>query len=97
MVLGREAQGFFDFVDVESIEVIKGPQGTLFGKNASAGVINIRTKAPEFDFGGSADISYGSFDEIKIRLRTLNMHLESRDGILSQWKSQTQNLSLVSL
>ncbi len=67
VVLGREAQGFFDFVDVESIEVIKGPQGTLFGKNASAGVINIRTKAPEFDFGGKADISYGSFDEIKIR------------------------------
>lgn len=67
VVLGREAQGFFDFVDVESIEVIKGPQGTLFGKNASAGVVNIRTKAPEFDFGGKADISYGSFDEIKIR------------------------------
>lgn len=67
VVLGREAQGFFDFVDVESIEIIKGPQGTLFGKNASAGVINIRTKAPEFEFGGSADISYGSFDEIKIR------------------------------
>ncbi|WP_109355670.1 TonB-dependent receptor [Sphingorhabdus sp. EL138] len=67
VVLGREAQGFFDFVDVESIEVIKGPQGTLFGKNASAGVINIRTKAPEFEFGGKADISYGTFDEIKIR------------------------------
>lgn len=67
VVLGREAQGFFDFFDVEAIEIIKGPQGTLFGKNASAGVVNIRTKDPEFDFGGGFDLSYGSFNEIKAR------------------------------
>jgi len=67
VVLGREAQGFFDFFDVESIEIIKGPQGTLFGKNASAGVINIRTKDPEYEFGGGLDVSYGSFNEVKVR------------------------------
>ncbi|NRA30233.1 MAG: TonB-dependent receptor [Parvularculaceae bacterium] len=67
VVLGREAQGFFDFLDVEAIEVIKGPQGTLFGKNASAGVVNIRTRQPEFEFGGQADISYGSFNEVIAR------------------------------
>jgi iron complex outermembrane receptor protein len=67
VVLGREAQGFFDFFDVEAIEIIKGPQGTLFGKNASAGVVNIRTKDPEFDFGGGFDVSYGSFNEVKAR------------------------------
>jgi iron complex outermembrane recepter protein len=67
VVLGREAQGFADFLDVQSIEVIKGPQGTLFGKNASAGVINIKTNDPEFEFGGSADATYGSFDEMKVR------------------------------
>lgn len=67
VVMGREAQGFFDLFDVESIEVIKGPQGTLFGKNASAGVVNVRTKRPEFEFGGGADFTYGSFDEIKAR------------------------------
>ena len=67
VVLGREAQGFTDFMDIRSVEIIKGPQGTLFGKNASAGVINIRTYDPEFNFGGSADATYGSFNETKLR------------------------------
>ena len=67
VVMGREAQGFFDLYDIESVEVIKGPQGTLFGKNASAGVINVRTKRPEFEFSGGGDISYGTFDEIHAR------------------------------
>ena len=67
VVMGREAQGFSDFLDIKSIEVIKGPQGTLFGKNASAGVINIQTNDPEFAFGGNADATYGSFNEVKLR------------------------------
>ena len=67
VVLGREAQGFSDFLDIKSIEVIKGPQGTLFGKNASAGVINIQTNDPAFSFGGSGDATYGSFNETKLR------------------------------
>ena len=67
VVMGREAQGFFDLYGIEAVEVLKGPQGTVFGKNASAGVINVRTQAPEFEHGGRADITYGKFDEILIR------------------------------
>lgn len=67
VVMGREAQGFFDLYDIESLEVIKGPQGTLFGKNASAGVVNIITKKPEYEFSGGGDISYGTFDELRVR------------------------------
>ena len=67
VVLGRESQGFADFLDIKSIEVIKGPQGTLFGKNASAGVINIQTNDPAYTFGGSAEATYGSFNESKLR------------------------------
>lgn len=67
VVLGRESQGFTDFLDISAIEVIKGPQGTLFGKNASAGVVNIRTNDPEFSYGAIADASYGSFNEFKFR------------------------------
>ena len=67
VVMGREAQGFFDLYGIESVEVLKGPQGTLFGKNASAGVINVRTLAPEFETGGGVDVLYGSYGEILTR------------------------------
>lgn len=67
VVMGREAQGFFDLYDVESLEVIKGPQGTLFGKNASAGVVNIRTKKPEYEFSAGGDFLVGSFSETRFR------------------------------
>lgn len=50
--------------DLERIEVLKGPQGTQFGKNASSGVINITTRRPDLDrFGGTFFASYGSLDE----------------------------------
>lgn len=67
VVMGREAQGFFDLFDVESVEVIKGPQGTLFGKNASAGVVNVRTKKPSFEFEAGGDVLIGSFNQRRFR------------------------------
>ena len=60
VVIGRAGGGLFDFADVERIEVLRGPQGTLFGKNASAGLLNIVTKHPSdvAEFDGS--VSYAS-------------------------------------
>ena len=60
----RTASQITDLPDVQRVEVLRGPQSTLFGKNASAGVISIITKKPEFEFGGSAELSYGNFDAI---------------------------------
>ncbi len=57
----RNGVGFGDLGDVERIEVLKGPQGTLFGKSATAGVINIITASPSFKFGASADATIGNY------------------------------------
>lgn len=57
----RNGVGFGDLGELERIEVLRGPQGTLFGKNTSAGVLNIITQAPEFDFGGSAELQVGNY------------------------------------
>ena len=51
-----------DLPDIQRVEVLRGPQSTLFGKNASAGVISIVTKEPSFDLGGMVEASYGNFD-----------------------------------
>ena len=55
IVLGRNSQAFVDLIDIERVEVLKGPQGTLFGKNASGGVLNIVTKRPSEDFEVEAE------------------------------------------
>jgi iron complex outermembrane recepter protein len=60
--------------DVEQVEVIRGPQGTLFGKNTIGGAIAITTRKPEFEFGGDASIRVGNFNQLDTRL-TMNVPL----------------------
>ena len=64
VVLGRQGMGLTDLYDIDHIEVLRGPQGTLFGKNANAGLINIITNAPSFHTGGEARVSYGNYNEV---------------------------------
>lgn len=56
----RPASAMFDFVDTEQLEILRGPQGTLYGKNTTAGAINLRTKAPSFDPEAKGELSYGN-------------------------------------
>ncbi|AXM97516.1 TonB-dependent receptor [Pseudomonas plecoglossicida] len=57
--LGRPGMAVFDLLDVEQLEVLRGPQGTLFGKNTTAGVLNITTRKPTFHREGSIQQSVG--------------------------------------
>ena len=57
--LGRPGMAVFDLMDIEQLEVLRGPQGTLFGKNTTAGVINISTRAPTFTPERSIETSVG--------------------------------------
>ncbi len=68
VVTARPGQATLDLVEVDRIEILRGPQGTLFGKNASAGVINIVTRAPNKEFAGYADLSFFQGGEQRIRL-----------------------------
>ncbi|TWJ06914.1 TonB-dependent receptor [Altererythrobacter ishigakiensis] len=63
----RSAGALSDLPNVQRIEVLNGPQSTLFGKNASAGVISVVTREPQFTFGGSVEASYGNFNAIVLK------------------------------
>jgi iron complex outermembrane receptor protein len=58
----RVAAATFDFLDVNQVEVLRGPQGTLYGKNTTAGAINITTNQPTFDFEGRAELTVGNLN-----------------------------------
>ena len=60
----RSAASLNDLPDVERIEVLRGPQSTLFGKNVSAGAINIVTRRPQFKPGGSAELTLGNYGQV---------------------------------
>ena len=66
MPVVQQAQAFDNMSDLQRIEVLKGPQGTLFGKSSSAGVVNIVTKDPENDFFGSASVAAATDGDVRV-------------------------------
>ncbi len=97
--LGRPGMALADLIDIDRVEVLRGPQGTLFGRNNSAGVLNITTRGPEFEFKGTAEISGGTYNYnqervsvtgplidglLAFRVTGFNTH---RDGVLDNIKT----------
>ncbi|NOW48973.1 outer membrane receptor protein involved in Fe transport [Novosphingobium sp. SG751A] len=90
----RPATAAFDFTDLDHIEVLRGPQGTVFGKNTTAGAISIVTKKPSFAFGAEAEASYGqqNFRQLKAAITgplvadlaafRVSGSLTKRDGVI---------------
>jgi iron complex outermembrane receptor protein len=65
---GRPGQSQFDLVDLQQIEVLRGPQGTLFGKNTTAGAINVTSKEPSFTPEATAEATYGNYNTEQVRV-----------------------------
>lgn len=65
--MARQNANNFAFFDVERIEVLRGPQGTLFGRNTTGGAINVIMKKPGEEFSGFAEAGYGRFDRFELR------------------------------
>jgi len=61
----RSGIGLNEIGEVDRIEVLRGPQGTLFGRNASAGLLHIITRRPSFEFGGMAELTYGNYNQLR--------------------------------
>jgi iron complex outermembrane recepter protein len=65
--ISRSVGGLLDLGDVERVEILRGPQGTLFGKNTIGGAINITTRKPSFETEGNVSALYGSDDWVKLQ------------------------------
>ena len=63
----RPASATLDFLDVDQVEVLRGPQGTLFGKNTTAGAINVTTRKPSFTPGTDFELNYGSLQFVQAK------------------------------
>ncbi len=99
--IGKAQGSIFDIVDLSRIEVLRGPQGTLYGRNTLAGAINLITRAPSGVFGGTASLEIGNYNAFVQRANidlprmgivsvSLGARSERRDG----WVDTTRNSSV---
>ncbi len=88
VVLGRSGQAFTDLYDLERVEVLRGPQGTLFGKNASAGVVNITTKRPTGENEGMVEATMFQDNEYRVKAKVQGALSDNVNASLVAVKSE---------
>lgn len=66
VVVGVNSAALLSLFDIERVEILRGPQGTLFGANTTGGVINVVTKQPTGEFGGEAQVVYGNYNRLNV-------------------------------
>jgi iron complex outermembrane receptor protein len=77
----RPAAATLDFLDVAQVEVLRGPQGTLFGKNTTAGAINVTSRRPNFSPEANVEVAYGSYNFVQTKASVsgpLSKHVAAR-------------------
>ncbi len=79
----RPAAATMDFLDVEQVEVLRGPQGTLFGKNTTAGAINVTTRKPSFTPASEVELNYGNLGFVQAKASVTGPLLKTVAGRLS--------------
>jgi iron complex outermembrane receptor protein len=79
----RPAAATLDFLDVDQVEVLRGPQGTLFGKNTTAGAINVTTRKPSFTPGTEFELNYGSLGFVQAKASITGPLVKNVAGRLS--------------
>ncbi|MBC7845116.1 MAG: TonB-dependent receptor [Flavobacterium sp.] len=88
----RPAATTLDFIDVERIEVLRGPQGSLFGKNTTSGAFNITTRKPSFTSGANFEVSYGNYGYLQAKASITGALSEKIAGRLSFSGTQRDGL-----
>ena len=83
------------FFDLERVEVLKGPQGTLYGRNAANGVVNLITARPTSDFGGSYNVEVGNFGAIRTQAVVNMPFSDSLRTRLAVMSNKRDGLSLI--
>lgn len=84
----RPGQAAFDFEDIAQVEVLRGPQGTLFGRNTTTGAVSIATKAPTFDYRIGGEVDAGNYGLLQAKGYITDAITDSLAFRLSAWSSR---------